>query len=186
MAKKALTTGKSFLATVSSVLWYIDGHEETLSSRGCLIPERFRSFHGYNLPEISMHRKRTHTKSLSCDQLATHAATLYYALLLSWMSTTKWKEIKDAYLKDQAKKMREHHSSDDLPVAEKISIALLPTNSNPHRTLKKISSEVVSRRPYEMVTVGDYTPVDRKNRYMYIQLLRSGLSKPCVLCTYSN
>lgn len=33
--------------------------------------------------------------------------------------------------------------------------------------------------------MGDYAPVDRKKRYMYIQLLKSGLSKPCVLCTYS-
>lgn len=33
--------------------------------------------------------------------------------------------------------------------------------------------------------MGDFAPVDRKKRYMYIQLLKSGLSKPCVLCTYS-
>lgn len=36
-----------------------------------------------------------------------------------------------------------------------------------------------------MVCLGDFAPVDRQKRYMYIQLLKDGLSKPCVLCTYS-
>ena len=89
-----VSSGKSFLSTQMSVLWYIDGHE-TLSSRGCSIPDLFRSFQGYNLPEMSKHHKRTHT-NLNCDQLASHAAALYDVLLLSWMGTRKWKAIRDA------------------------------------------------------------------------------------------
>lgn len=65
-----VSSGKTFLSTPTSVLWYIDGHEETLSSCGCLIPDLFRSFQGYSLPEMSKHRKRTHT-NLSRDQLFT-------------------------------------------------------------------------------------------------------------------
>lgn len=88
-------------------------------------------------------------------------------------------------LKEQAKKVCEHHSSDDLPVADKTLVTLLPTNFILHSTLEKVNSEIVGKQPYEIVNVGDFAPVDRKKQYMYIQLLKSGLSKPCVLCTYS-
>ena len=132
-----VSSGKSFLATLSSILCYIDGHEETLSSHGCAIPPLYRTFQGYNLPEMSKYRKRTLT-NLSCDQIASHTAALYDVLLLSWMSTNKWKVIKDAtqalaksldvyiaYLK-QAKKVREHHRSNDLPVADKLWLHFYP------------------------------------------------------------
>lgn len=103
-----------------------------------MIPDLFRPFQGYNLPEMSKHRKRAHT-NLSCDQLVSHTAALYDALLLSWMGTSQWKPIQDAtetlaksldmyvvYLKEQAKKVREHHCSNQVPVADNTSVILLP------------------------------------------------------------
>ena len=55
---------------------------------------------------------------------------------------SRWKPIQDAtealaksldeyviYLKEQAKKVREYHSSDQLPVADNTSVFLLPTYS---------------------------------------------------------
>ena len=55
-----LEAGKSFLSTVTSVLWYIDQHQSSLASRGCNVPELFKSFQGYNCPELSKHRKHDH------------------------------------------------------------------------------------------------------------------------------
>jgi hypothetical protein len=36
-----------------------------------------------------------------------------------------------------------------------------------------------------MVCLGDFAPVDRTQRYLYIQKLKNGLSKPWVRCIYS-
>ncbi len=52
-----LESGKSYLTSVTSAIWYIDGHQSTLSSRGCEIPELFKPFKGYNCPSLAKHRK---------------------------------------------------------------------------------------------------------------------------------
>ena len=44
---------------------------------------------------------------------------------------------------------------------------------------------IVTKQPYEVVHIGEFTPSDRKKRYQYIQDLQKGLSKRCALCTYS-
>ena len=78
--------GKEFLNAFTEVLWYIDGHEETLSSRGCSIPTEFKLFFGYNVPVKSKHRKKD-ISNLSCDVLDHHAAMLNHYLLCSWMKS---------------------------------------------------------------------------------------------------
>ena len=50
---------RSFLVTLANVLWYIDGHQESLQTRGCHVPELFKPFTGYNKSECSKHRKRS-------------------------------------------------------------------------------------------------------------------------------
>jgi hypothetical protein len=117
-----------------------------------VIPDLFQ---GYNMPEMSRHRKRAHT-NLSCDQLISYTAALYDALLLSWMSTSRWRPIHDAtetlaksldmyviYLKEQAKNVREHH--DQLSIAHCTSVTLLPPNSTPHHFLEKINVEICNK-----------------------------------------
>ena len=49
--------GKPFLLDLCSVLWYLDGHHEVFASRSCPIPMLFKSFVGFNKPELSKHRK---------------------------------------------------------------------------------------------------------------------------------
>ena len=79
----------------------------------------------------------------------------------------------------------DHHRSEQSPVVENTSVILLPINPIPRDSLKQINDEICSKQPYEMICVGDFVPVDRKKRYVYIQQLKNGLSKACVLCTYS-
>ena len=50
------------------MLWYIDGHLEAISGRGCRIPQCFVAFQGYNIPERSKHRKQS-LSNLSADVL---------------------------------------------------------------------------------------------------------------------
>lgn len=53
--------GNKFINTLTETLWSLDGHAETLKSRGCGIPGMFEGFTGYNVPDKSKHRKRSHT-----------------------------------------------------------------------------------------------------------------------------
>ena len=190
-------SGKSFLITLTNTLWYIDGHHESLSSRNCEVPQLFRPFVGYNMPELTKHRKRQST-NLSSDALSMHVSSLYYSLLVSWISTKKWEALKAstlslaksldhylAYLKEQSKKMTLHHYSTSQSVADNTTITVLPTNAFPSPHVKKLNDTILTKNPYEVVHIDEYAPADRKKRYTFIQDLRKGLSKRCVLCTYS-
>ena len=65
------TSGKNFVKTMVECLWYVDGHHETLKKQSASIPERFTRFNGYNLPQLSKHRKRqsSNLSSASCPQI---------------------------------------------------------------------------------------------------------------------
>ena len=76
--------GKSFIAMLQEVMWYIDGHHETLEARSCSIPSEFKSFTGYNVPEKSKHRKRAHV-NLSQEVLSKHVMLLKESQMCSWM-----------------------------------------------------------------------------------------------------
>ena len=126
-----LEYGRSYVNTVCSALWYIDGHHGTLGLQGCNVPEMFRKFNGYNTPELSKHRKRK-SQNLNADKLADHTASLYNALLTSWLNTSEWASSRHAtetlarsldsyvlHLRSQCKTMKLHHESSSLPVADK-------------------------------------------------------------------
>ena len=192
-----LESGKSYLTTVSSALWYVDGHHSTLSSRGCDIPELFKPFKGYNTPELSKHRKRKHN-NLNADKLAAHVASLFDALLLAWLNVPEWLSFKEAteklaraldgyltYLNRQNKKMKVQHDSATMLVADKTSVQLLKRNHTPSHCLSKLNDIISHNAPYEHVFVADYAPSDRREKYRYIQELQKGLCRPCVLCTCS-
>ena len=190
-------SGKSYLATVTSALWYVDGHEASLSSRGCEIPELFKAFKGYNSPELSKHRKREHV-NLNTDKLAAHVASLYDNLLLSWLNTTEWQSFREAteklacaldsylsYMRVQNKRMKVHHDSSATLVADKTAVQLIPANPTPSCCLAKLNDAVAHKDPYEHIFVSDFSPSKRREKYRYVQELRKGLSRPCVLCTCS-
>ena len=73
------SSGVNFVKSLTEVLWYIDGHHSTLSSRGFLIPPSFASFQGYNIPELSKHRKRT-LSNMSRDALHALAQKMFRLL----------------------------------------------------------------------------------------------------------
>lgn len=62
------------LAKRRDVLWYIDGHHGAFENRSFPIPEVFKAFDGYNVPERSKHRKRK-TGNMSYDILISHVGT---------------------------------------------------------------------------------------------------------------
>ena len=42
------STGKSFIKALSSALWYLDPHHDTLHERGVSLPVPFDNYCGYN------------------------------------------------------------------------------------------------------------------------------------------
>ena len=54
-------SGKNFVKTVVECLGYVDGHHEKFKKQSAPIPDYFARFTGYNLPQLSKHRKRQST-----------------------------------------------------------------------------------------------------------------------------
>lgn len=86
------TLGASFLKQLRDVLWYIDGHRSVFENRSITILSTFKSFTGYNTPEISKHRKRA-VGNMSYDVLVSHVAFLKESLLTSWLQQKRWTEL---------------------------------------------------------------------------------------------
>ena len=66
------TLGKSFLLKLRDVLWYIDGHHAAFVNRSLPIPELFKSFSGYNTPELSKGK----VDNMSYDILISHVGSV--------------------------------------------------------------------------------------------------------------
>ena len=81
--------------------------------------------------------------------------------------------------------MKVHHSAPAAEVADKTSVTLLQANPAPSKSVHKLNAAISEKGPYELVSVADLTPSDRQEKYLYVQELRKGLCRPCVLCTYS-
>ena len=74
-------------------LWYVDGHHHTFADCYHPIPSLFDGFTGYNTPELSKHRKRSHT-NLNADTLKSHVGNLKNFLLCPWMKKQGWATIR--------------------------------------------------------------------------------------------
>ena len=113
------THAKKSISNLCDVLWYIDGHHETLEARSCAIPTPFSTFTGYNTPEKSKHRKRQ-AENLSVDVLVKHVDMLKESQVTSWMQQTSWNELRESvrtmttvlddycvYMKQKCKKQKQ-------------------------------------------------------------------------------
>ena len=66
------TTGVSFLKELTNIFWDIDGYHEQLAQCSHNVPPELQHFKGYNCPEKSGHKKRSH--SLDATQLSSTVA----------------------------------------------------------------------------------------------------------------
>lgn len=78
-----------------------------------------------------------------------------------------------------------HHTSESISVADKTSLKVLKLDLCPSKILCKLNEDIMGKQVYEMVCVEEFAPSDRKKRYLFIQDLCEGLSKRCVMCTFS-
>ena len=135
---------------------------------------------------------------MQVEKLTSLTGSLYDYLLTTWLKSPQWSVFYIAtevlannlpsyaeYLKSQSKKMKFHHNA-DMPIKDNISILLLKKAiPKPSRCLEALDTQILLKNPYDYLYLGDFMPSDRRQRYLYINELKKGLSCPCVLCTYS-
>lgn len=71
--------------TIVDCLWYFDGPHEKLKKQSCTIPAFFECFTGYNMPELSKHRKRR-SSNMSSSVLNFLPFSLFQNLQASFLS----------------------------------------------------------------------------------------------------
>ena len=126
--------------TLTSVLWYLDGHFGALQDRSCHIPDVFNVFHGYNQPEKSKHRRKDIT-NLSSATLNSFSTTLNQILLQPCFDQDRWKLMKKSvqdlaesttkyalYLREKNLVMQDNHSASSVvqSASDCESVCILP------------------------------------------------------------
>ena len=69
-----------------------------------------------------------------------------------------------AYLNEQSKIMTLHHYSVPQPVVNNTTITIFAPNPLLAPQLRKLNDALKTKGPYEVVSVDEYTPADRKKR----------------------
>ena len=87
--------GRNFVSLLYDVLWSLDGHHNTLSSRSCSVPIMFSGFVGYNQPEKRKGQKRG-PDSLSQPVLDLHPQALLETIQQPWILVHEWAGVREA------------------------------------------------------------------------------------------
>ena len=188
--------GKEFVQGLHETLWYLDGHHQIFADRSHPIPSLFKGFIGYNTPELSKHRKRSHT-NMSSDALKSHACCLKAFLLSPWIKKPVWDTLRkgieelteaiESYcfeLDEKRKAMKVHHNT-PIVADDDLAFSVLKVTKDFPIILNPICEAVKEKGCYEPIAVRDFAPIDRRKRYAYVMQLERGLSVRCVMITRS-
>ena len=197
-----VSAGKNFVQTLVECLWYVDGHHETLKKQSSSVPEYFSRFVGYNLPQLSKHRKRQ-ASNLSSAVLKSLASSLFQNLRASFWSKVSFRHLQkhtralaqslanySEYLLSQNKTMKHHHAL-PLPVrqlSDGLSIKFIkPCSGEPLVQFDSLIAAIGSKEDFEHLFLNDFTPATAMSRFQFLQCVeRNGVSSPVVLLTYSS
>lgn len=195
--------GKKLVTTLRDVLWHVDGHHNRLTERAISIPPMFQRFVGYNVPELSKHRKRR-TCNISSDQLQSFVGDLLVILDYGFWERPQWKKIKPSiiqlcdclasyidYLSKKNKQAKLNHRSPTpiREISENLKIKFInkcEVGDDIEPVLKPLDDVIVSKSPYILVSLHNYIPMEPVKKYRFTNLLESsGLSVPVILLTYN-
>lgn len=175
------TVGTAFVRALVDTLWAIDGLHSVLASRNVMIPSIFHPFTGYNLPQMSKHRKRT-IENLSSTQLRICADSLFGCLQGGYWEQSGWRNLKPAveelarglskyanYLCSQVKTMRLVHMSEKpvRQVADNLHICSLPISETVSSKLLSLQSTLQEKELYNYVVLETLIPVRNMNTFNY-------------------
>ena len=193
-------SGINFVKSLCETLWYIDNHHATFFARGCEIPACFAQFQGYNMPELSKHRKRT-SGNMSGDILQALSQKVFRLVQANYFLRDEWEVMRREcetlahslqkyadILLEKNKYMKVVHSSTTpwRSVTKGLDLFYLkPTDKLPYE-LTKINQAVAEIDFYNKIDLHPLLPTNPKKRYLIIKALKEqGLEVPSVLCVYS-
>ncbi len=192
--------GKRLLTSLTSVLWYIDGQHDTFEKRCCTVPVIFSSFKGYNVPQLSKHRKRDHT-NMKCTELKAFATELFSVLLCPFWKRPVWCTFKphvealgkcvidySIYLEGKNKSMKIVHASPvpSRKLANSLAISFLSQSVVCPSKLDSLNTAMANSEPFTCINLANYWPSDAHSRYEYVQMVSKGLNVPCTKLSYSG
>ena len=200
----AQSHGLPFIHQLSTALWTLDGHHDSLEDRSCAIPSVFKKFNGYQNPEKHKHVR----PMLSAVQLHNTGKQLMQIAQQLWMQRMKpavtrlrndvgtlgrSMEKYANYLDEKCAAVSANHAR-TLPVRspacdhERLELLNAVQFVEPS-SQAKYSSLVSALRcadEFSPVFVNDYEPDDASSRRTYRSKLRCSLPFPVVLFTYSH
>ena len=144
------------------------------------IPEVFKAFDGYNVPERSKHRKRK-TGNMSYDLLISHVGTLKESLLASnWIQQQKWHTLRESddqlatslddystYLHQQMRSVKQKQESTvpSASISDAGTLKVLPKNAGVSGWLESLFTALNEQPVYHKVAVNDFAPMNPKLKY---------------------
>lgn len=195
-----LKCGEKLVHALTESLWYIDGHHHLLSERSNIpVPAVFAQFQGYNLPELSKHRKRT-LANLNSTTLEHHSRALATCLDSTYWDSSSWKKFKPdfaqltesvaGYVTHLAKKRKEvsKNQSSVVPVrslSENMQLYHIPLTGVSEPAVATLSSALLSMQEYEPAFVNDFAPSEPLPKHRYVEILKKGLPCQCLLFCYA-
>ena len=194
--------GEQIVQALTNILWYVDGHHEVLKSRACEVPSVFNGFVGYNVREMSKHRKR-HVGHMSSEVLQQHAKQLFLCLQAPYWERPHWQPFRNdvetlarslteyaSYLSEKNKQMKMVHGQLQpiRDIGDHLSFMFLPVASNTaFITFQNLEQALQAKECYQSVQITEFAPHETSKRYDYIKKLkRCGLPFPCAMLTYSH
>ena len=180
----------------------MDGHHEVCRARGHGIPSLFGVFVGYNMPELSKHRKRQ-VENMSSEVLQQHSKQLFLALQASFWQRSAWRPFqKDVeslarsiseyaqYLEEKNKQMKFYHAQSETPrsVGENLYFTVLPVSTDIAFTaFKSVEEALKAKELYQHIPLIDHIPQEPSKKYELMKRLkRVGLPFPAALLTYQG
>ncbi|XP_028416153.1 uncharacterized protein LOC114539744 [Dendronephthya gigantea] len=163
-------SAKSFVAKICNIAWYLDGHhgkiEGTLPSK---FPKSFKNLSGFNLPELSKHRKRS-ISNISENKLKAMCIELREVIQsLTFLNNigSPWNDIK----------------------CEIIQAICTAEENKGHLKdyLLELNKKVESSELFTPVSVRECLPAGTSRQYAYLmieELKSTGLKTKSVLYTY--
>ena len=182
--RDGLSTGEAFTKALSSVLWYLDSHHDTLSERGVELPVPFDKFHGYN----DYRRKKEKKPRLSQEGLKRHVQSLSDFLSQPWFCRPKYADLRDRidqlvegikkyerYLHGSTERANVIHHSNQLvrsPV-DHVTLQTISATSEPVLNDYAELTQTLQEYPnYQPVFLNDFAPTDHYERRKWVNNLQ--------------
>lgn len=161
--RQSVSSGQSFIKALSSTLWYIDPHHNTLRQRGVVIPNLFKKFSGYN----DYKRKKEKKPQLSQLVLNQHVQLLGEYLSQPWFCRSIYSNLRtdteklaeglrkyEHYLRDSSERVNRLHHLTEL-IRSPVDNVILKTVLSSSEPVKLVYSELA--KAFDQLP--DYQPV---------------------------